>query len=341
VSHSSGIEVSDQLRNAFVETARAGGSRFLKAQIEEEKDIELKQEVQAQEDWENDFNLVPPVLEPKQASYILFRTDKQNDQGNFVWHLLCYVPDKAPVRQKMVYASTRANLKIGLGTHYFLEDIFGTNPSDFDYKGYKAFEKHQSASAPLTEGEKLKEEELEGGLFTGGAGTSSAYAHGVAFPADDDVYAAFDSMKDGSINYIQLGIDTDAERIILKHTDTTELTGVGEHVPLDEPRFHFYKWSHVHEDADYDSLIYVYTTPDGSKGTKSAPVKLRMLYSTSKANVAQIAESKGFTIDCRLECASGGEINENEINPQLHPPKPAEKKTFAKPKPKATRKLIK
>jgi len=193
--------------------------------------------------------------------------------------------------------------------------------------------KHQEAEVPLTELEVQKNEELEQGLFKGGAGTSTAYVHGVAFPADQAVIDALDGFVSGQYNYIQVGIDATNERIILQETASIELSEVASHCPTNEPRFHFYKWIHDFEDEHFESVVYCYSCP-------SSPVKLRMLYSTSKANVAGIAESKGITVDCRLEITNGPEFNEADITQIIHPPRAEAKKTFAKPKPKGGRQLI-
>jgi len=196
-----------------------------------------------------------------------------------------------------------------------------------------AWKKHQEAEVPLTEMEIQKNEELEQGIFKGGAGTSTAYVHGVAFPADQDLLDTLDSFVSGKYNYVQIGIDTTNERVVLKEATNLELREVSSHFPNNEPRFHFYKWSHDHDDEHFDSVVYCYSCP-------SSPVKLRMLYSTSKSNVAGIAESKGITVDCKLEITNATEFNESDITTILHPLKSEQKKTFAKPKPKGGRQLI-
>ena len=40
---------------------------------------------------------VVPILEPKDACYILYRLDSKNNQGH-EWIYISYVPDFAPVR---------------------------------------------------------------------------------------------------------------------------------------------------------------------------------------------------------------------------------------------------
>jgi len=285
-------------------------------------------------DWEKDFDLVPPVLTDNEACYILYRTEERQPTENFLWYLLCYVPDKCKVRDKMVYASTRANLKSGLGTNNFIDDIFGTNKAEFNSKGFASWKKHQEAEVPLTELEQQQNEDLEMGLFKGGVGTSTAYVHGIAFPVEPEVISAFKSFNGGSINYIQIAIDPANEKIILSKTGDYSLSEVPSQFPSNEPRFHYYRWSHSNDGDHFNSIIYCYSCP-------SSPVKLRMLYSTSKANVSSVAESNGIVANCRIEITNAPEFNENDLRPILHPPKPVEKKTISKPKPSGERKLIK
>jgi hypothetical protein len=49
--------------------------------------------------------------------------------------------------------------------------------------------------------------------------------------------------------------------------------------------------------SDWNVTVYIYSCPDGSNGKKSAPIRMRMLYSSSKANVASIGN---VTIDAKV-----------------------------------------
>jgi len=335
MSHSSGINVSAKLLESFSNASRTdNGARILQVQIVNETSLEVIKSVNPTKDWEKDFDLVPGILTDRDACFVLYRTDEKQNTGSFLWFVLCYVPEKCKVRDKMVYASSRANLKTGIGANNIVDEIFGTVPADFNCAGFNAWKTHKEASVPLTEFEQQQNEDIESGLFKGGGGTSSAYVHGVAFPVENDVTNAIESFTTGSINYIQIGIDTTNERIVLKKTASVELIDVPSHFPTNEPRFHFYKWGHSHDGNHYNSVVYCYSCP-------SSPVKLRMLYSTSKANVSNVAESKGIKIDCKLEITSSSEFNEEDIRLILHPPKAEQKKTFAKPKPMGGRQLIK
>lgn len=318
-----------------------GGSRILKVIIENEKTLLPVQSATGSANWEKDFDLSKSLLDAKIPCYLLFRTDEKNPHGQYQFYILRHVPDGAPVRAKMLSSSTIGTLKQSLGSQYFVDDIFGTTFDDFNNKGFQDYLKHKTASAPLTNDEIFRQEESERGIFSGGAGTSSAYAHGVAFPVADEVTTALDSLKNGEVNYVQIGVDVNGEKIILTGTDTINIDDCKDKVPSNEPRFHYYNWSHEHEGEQITSLIFCYSCVlTGAKGQISAPVKHRMLYSSSKANVVSIAESRGLQIGARIEVNSVDEFSAKDILPILHPPKAESKKTFTKPKPQAQRKLI-
>jgi twinfilin-like protein len=52
--------------------------------------------------------------------------DEKTSTGEYKWLFLCYVPDHAKVRDKMLYASTRATLTKELGDYRFADSIYGT-----------------------------------------------------------------------------------------------------------------------------------------------------------------------------------------------------------------------
>lgn len=53
------------------------------------------------------------------------RLDSQA-HGGYEWVLISWSPDDSPVRQKMLYASTKATLKKEFGAAQIKDEIFGT-----------------------------------------------------------------------------------------------------------------------------------------------------------------------------------------------------------------------
>jgi twinfilin-like protein len=204
--------------------------------------------------------------------------------------------------------------------------------NDLTLDSYKKYIAHQQAEAPLTRAEIDRKEEEEQGVFVGGGGTGSAANAGVAFPIDADVTSALASLNSGKINYLSVLVDVKAEKIKLGQTSTITIDQLGALVPIDEPRFHFFQWNHVHGEHSLSSTLFVYSCPDGSGGTKSAPVRQRMLYSSSKAHMLDTAAKSGLEVVGKFEINNGGEFVEEMVSNELHP-KPVEvKKAFARPK---------
>jgi len=322
MSHSSGIPVSSGLKEKFGSSLSDTSVRLIKAQIENEEIIEVLTK-QVNGSLEDDLSQVAELLEKDRPCYILYKLDGSS------WILLCYVPDKAKVKEKMIYASTRFNLKQQLGLNYFTDEIFGTVPADFSREGYRLHVTSKKMEAPLTESEQLKKNEIESGeIHVGG---SSTYVHGVAFPVDNSVMDAVNGLINGSHGYVRIAIDCSAEKIILDTKENIDLDAFKNQINKEEPRFHFFNYTHEFEGSTVTSCVFVYSSPDGSKGTKSAPVRMRMLYSSSKANVSEIVNKSGGKIDAKLEVNSGEDIDEEALLLQIHPQQEKKEQNFSKP----------
>ena len=59
-------------------------------------------------------------------SWSVFRLDTKDANGAYDWMLISWSPDEAAVRQKMLYASTKATLKQEFGSGQIKEELHGT-----------------------------------------------------------------------------------------------------------------------------------------------------------------------------------------------------------------------
>jgi len=333
-SHSSNVPVSQSLAESFRQVLISGNKRFIKVQVQMEPTEQLI-EVGSQPskgNFEDDFALVPPVLEAKNPAFIIYRSDKQATTG-YEFFLLCYVPDGCKAREKMMYSSSKGTLKQQLGANNFVDSIHGTIPDDFSLKGYKQHVATQNMDAPLTESEILRKEQKSAHTdFNMG----TQYVHGVSFPVTDAAMDKLQKLKNGSITYVQLKIDEKAEKIDLGTSTNINIGEIGSQFPDAEARFHFFAYKHEFEGQRLTSVIFIYSCSNGT------PVKQRMLYSTTKAAATDAATSIGIEIAKKLEVNSAEELTEQAIYDEIHPPKVEEKKAFAKPtKPgKGGRKLV-
>lgn len=109
------------------------------------------------ENFVQDLNLVREQLEPNQATYFIHRLDEKDK-----FLLIAFVPDNAPVRSKMLYASSASGLLQQLGgTSRFEEVIFWTELEEVSPEGWKTHLDHVNAQDPSTEEERALQTAIE------------------------------------------------------------------------------------------------------------------------------------------------------------------------------------
>ena len=74
------------------------------------------------EDFSTDLHNLEPLLKDNTALYVLLREEMSQKSGKCV--AITYVPEKAPVRQKMLFASTRLTLVRELGMCNHINTVF-------------------------------------------------------------------------------------------------------------------------------------------------------------------------------------------------------------------------
>ncbi|RXM27220.1 Twinfilin-1 [Acipenser ruthenus] len=132
--------------------ARNGEYRLLKIVIENEQ-LAVGSFKKAAKSWDQEYDsYVLSMLEDKEPAYILYRLDSQNAQG-YEWIFVAWSPDFSPVRQKMLYAATRATVKKEFGGGHIKDEIFGTTKDDVSLIGYKKYLTSVAAPCPLTAAE--------------------------------------------------------------------------------------------------------------------------------------------------------------------------------------------
>lgn len=81
-------------------------------------------------------NSIEQYLDTTTPAYIFVRLDEKTETNEYKWLFLCYVPDHAKVRDKMLYASTRATLTRELGDYRFTDSIYGTEKVQSIFKRF-------------------------------------------------------------------------------------------------------------------------------------------------------------------------------------------------------------
>lgn len=327
MSHQTGIQANDKLRTFFGK-CRSGDIRLIKVSIENEE-LTLDEFRQSQGTWEDDYEkFILPLLKDDQPCYFLYRLDSRNESG-LEWLFISWSPDSSPVRQKMLYASTKATLKLEFGTGQIKDELFGTVQSDINMQGYIKHRNAALAPAPMT----FAEEELqmikksESGVEIS-IDTKHPTIQGVAFPMSDAVIAKLFDFKDGLLNYVQMSIDLDKEEINLESCEDTDAAKLHRRIPKDHARYHLFNFKHTYEGDYYESAIFIYSMPG-----YNCSVKERMLYSSCKGALLDIIEDKiDITISRKMEIDDGHDVTMESLLDEIHPKTSIHRQKFAKPK---------
>lgn len=243
-------------------------------------------------DWDIDYEaFVLDVVEKDRCCFIMFRLDTTNAQG-YDWIFTSFSPDFAAVRDKMVYASTRATLKSLINPAYIKQELFGTVPEDIDLDGYEKHLESEAAPAPLSmeEQEKKELQRLEVGVDVGSSTRKAMVATGIAFPVDEEGRAELSNFKEGKVDFVQFMLDIDGEIIKLTQAGNLAVDEAGALCPADQARYCLYKFKHNHEGEELATNLFVYSCP-----AFELPVRDRMLYASCKSPLLDIIEVHKLT----------------------------------------------
>ncbi|KAL2270608.1 hypothetical protein VTJ83DRAFT_2792 [Remersonia thermophila] len=327
----SGISASQELVSQFNELLASDRHFGLLVTISSEQLKPLRLLTPAAASFSSSVeSLLSPHIKPNEALYIILRRHPSVPALVAV----TYVPDTAPVRQKMLFASTRLTLVRELGSEHFRDTFFATTPDELTPAGFERHDAHLALEAPLTEEEQslgaVRRAEQEAGM-----GTAVREIHmSKNMPTqmtDDALQALKDLAPGGPRSLVMLKINPDSESVELAPDDSnpSSIPELVRTISPSEPRFTFYRFTHTHNGSESSPLLFIYTCPSAFS-TKA--IKFRMLYPLMKRAVLSIAEQNaGLVVDKKFEVEDVSEITEQSILDELHP-KVEVKKGFSRPK---------
>ena len=159
---------------------------------------------------EHDFDTkLVTFLPEKDAAIILFRLSNKADGPSQKWLLIAWVPDSSKVRDKMLYSSSREDVKKGLGLALFVTpDFHASCFNDITWKSYSLQSTSSSNEDILTRKEKaLKEEDLLTHNERIQLGTKATAMGVVPFTLSPDVSKSFREFITGDkINWIEMSV---------------------------------------------------------------------------------------------------------------------------------------
>jgi hypothetical protein len=245
-------------------------------------------------------------LSDEQPAFVLIARERTPTARR--WQLLNWAPDCAPPRLKMLYSSSREDLKQSLGAGFFASHR-DYSAFDSDLSGAALIAAEQpKGDAPLTDAERLENEERMRPAFSRCAGMAS-----VPFELSEEASTALQGLSTGLVEVV-LGANETLELA----QSTEETSRIRDALSaLDAPRFVVVKRD--------NRAALVFYCPD------SAPIKQKMTYSTAKQTFSGLVAEKGIKatlVDCRdaseLDSAVAGVLEETAVEkahvPLVHKP---------------------
>ncbi len=301
----SGIAASQELSTAFNNLVSDSQQRALLATIENESLVPAQTIPLQSEHFTADLQQLQEHLSPTKASYVLLKTHPGDADG---YAAITFVPNAAPVRQKMLFASTRLTLVRELGIERFRQTVFATEKSELTAEGWARHEASEKVAAPLTEEESglqgVKEAEAREAQGTGAR--RGHVSSKVDVKTGEGVVEALSVLKEEGCKgtLVQLKYVLPDETLQLdSSTDNVAPEAVAGTIESKEPRYSFYSHPSATSEDCQPSVVFIYTCPTSSK------IKERMIYSTGKSWTRTVAErDAGLTIAKSLEATEPDEL---------------------------------
>jgi len=325
----SGISASQELQAQFTSLLETPSTFGLLVTIEKESLVPSTTLPSTGSSFSDNLSSLQSHLKPNAALYAILR--RFDDAPQFL--AVSYVPDEAPVRQKMLFASTHLTLVRELGTEHFRETIFATTAEELSAAGFKKHDAHTKLEAPLTEEEQtlgeVKRAEQEAG-----AGTGTREIHlskNLNMPVEADAIAALREIgEEGGrvVTMLKINPQTEVVELVPESPNPSNITELVQAISTTEPRFTFFRFKHTHNGTEQSPILFLYTCP----ATSTKSIKQRMLYPLMKRAVVTIAETEaGLKLDKKFEVEDPSEITEQGVLDDLHP-KATARQGFSRPK---------
>ncbi|KIH63802.1 Cofilin/tropomyosin-type actin-binding protein [Ancylostoma duodenale] len=261
------------------------------------------------------------------TGFILFdigsvNSDDVGDAGGY----FRFADDRAPVKEKMLLAATRATFKSEFGPCYVEYEKHVTDRKDLSLESFENWLKTKSELGPMSEVERELHNAQQERAAVAHAGPQ--HMKGVAFPLDRNAEDAVRKLAQGSLALVQLSVDTLNEAIKLEATEEKlPASQLASKIPRDKPRYTFYRLNHSNDGRPQSSTFFIYSLP-----SSGSSIKERMLYSSCKSPFLETATKYlGIEIDKKMEVDSKDDLSEKALMEALYPVPQESPKMFARP----------
>eukprot|EP00518_Triparma_eleuthera_P018508 CAMPEP_0197571096 /NCGR_PEP_ID=MMETSP1320-20131121/41780_1 /TAXON_ID=91990 /ORGANISM="Bolidomonas sp., Strain RCC2347" /LENGTH=337 /DNA_ID=CAMNT_0043133579 /DNA_START=62 /DNA_END=1073 /DNA_ORIENTATION=+ len=288
------LALDPSVRSAF----GSGSHRSVHLRVEGESLVLRKTSGSLGSPCAESFDGLGAEVEGGEAEFVLFSLDG-SEGGKGKWLLVAWVPDSAKVRDKMLYSSSKEDLKKALGLTSFAGDYYANVEEDLKWDAYAA---SLVKVVAMNEREEALQQEKMDKIADGGSQLSKQGAMGVVpFSLSPCASSALDAFARGGSHLVQLGQARDAPSLrggIAGAVGSRPLAG---ELGGDEPSFVIVRC--VGDVAGSTKEVFVYSCPE------AAPVRTKMSFSTAKSAALAEIKKAGVVFDRTFEITEPPEID--------------------------------
>ena len=306
MAHAINFSVDPKLLDAF--NASESLNRALTVQIADEAFV-LRKELPTMQgaDEQTEFGRMKgDFIVAAEACFVFYRDASQT------WNMFSFVPDDAPVRDKMLYSSSRAVLLKALGgTERIPKSQQWTELDEVKMAvSQSELERQAEERSVMTEVEKMK---LDADRVAAeeAAGSKQTSVAGLTFPMAPEAQASIAVFKAGSLCAVVLAIE--GETVVqLASAATATLEELRKLLPTASPSYVLYRWSHVKANEAASEPLFIYMCPEES------PVRSKMLHASTNGPMLTSFTSDGLEITTSIEGLEASELVDKELHEQVY-----------------------
>jgi len=326
--HTSGLEVSQEIKDAFVAVLEDTKVDYVKVQIVDEE-FKITGTGAATDSPTSDWEQVAKDISDEPVFYVKRATIPTK------WIMIFFVPEVCKVKQKMVYASSSSSLKDGLGSGHFVQDYHISTTEECTLKEYTNSIGEVDQMDLLTMEEIMAKEAEEESQMSIGGTARHVGIQGIPVQISEAALAGLADINEGKITTCIFNLNPETEVLEVAENGSGNLgvEAIASFYKADTPSYTVFAYAHEHEGVSATKNVFIYYCPDAAKP------RLKMFYSSVKADIVTLCSTKGVSIDKQVEMSELQEVNAQYILEDLYP-KSSAKKTFKKPSTRGRRKLV-
>ncbi len=297
------LSVNAAISEAFVAANSADSSiRLLKVSIEHSTEsLILNSVINKIGSRSDDFdNIIKTVVTDNEAALLLFNLN--DGQNSNEWGLLAWIPDLCRVRDKMLYASSREDLKRTLGIGYFVNEYYVSNILELNWDAYQdSTKKGNSDKNILSTKEQLILEE-KSLTQSESANTKSSAMTVLPFKIAPEVLESFKQFNSKEINWIELTMESTETIRLVSNRKIGKTEKTCGYLSDSNASYIIYN---ITGDSNDNSIYFCFSCPE------SVPIKNKMTMSSAKATViSYINEYIQYKINKSVEIRDTQELDD-------------------------------